>query len=357
MLGQKTKIAVIGAGLIGERHARLVKSSQRAELCALVDSSDSARALTGELESPFFSTIDELLGSGTLVDGVIIATPNATHRDIGLAAIEQNIPCLIEKPLASSAEDASALANASSSSGVPVLVGHHRRHHEASRLTHKLVREGKLGVVLAGQVTWCLRKPNDYFEAGPWRQQAGGGPVWINLIHEIDLLRYFLGDVASVSAMTANQARGAAVEDCAAIVLRFESGGLATVLVSDATPSPWHFEGASGENPNIAATGQDGLRLFASLGTLSFPSLQFWSHDSGKDGHWGEMILPRSVGKSLALDGEIALAAQLDHFCDIISGSVAPLVSADEGLQNIRVTEAILEAAQSGNTVHLKATA
>lgn len=350
-----TRIAVIGAGLIGERHARLVHKDRRTTLTAIVDPAPAAQTLCAQFGVAWFATLAELLKSETSVDGVIVATPNATHKPIGLEAIEAGIACLIEKPLAANSQDAAELETASRLNAVPVLVGHHRRYHEASGHIRKLIDDGAIGAIMAAQVTWCLRKPDEYFEAAPWRQQAGGGPVWINLIHEIDLLRYFLGEVQCVTAMLSNKARGAAVEDCASIILRCHNGALATILVSDATPSPWHFEGASAENPNIAATRQDGMRLFGRQGSLSFPSMKVWQHRDQEKGHWGTDIEETSLNdpSSPCMDGEVALGAQLHHFCDVIEGNAQPLVSAMDGLQNILVTEAILEAASTGQSVTL----
>jgi len=352
---QSVSVAVIGAGLIGERHARLIDRGGRANLAAVVDPADSARSLADTFGAPVFATVDDLLKSETSIDGVVIATPNTTHRDIGEIFINAGIPCLIEKPLAANSEDALTICECAEQAGVPVLVGHHRRYHEASFQAREMIESGTLGALVAGQVTWCLRKPDDYFQKGTWRLGAGGGPVWINLIHEIDLLRSFFGDVVEVTAMTANSVRDSPVEDTAALVLRFSSQALVSVILSDATPTPWHFEGASDENPTIAETGCDGMRLMGTKASLEFPSLRVWKHDQPDTGHWGEAIHSHDMDKKGSMAGEVALSQQLEHFCDVISLGFEPLVSARDGLENIRVTEAILRSAEKGKTIQLTA--
>ncbi|MCA1371958.1 gfo/Idh/MocA family oxidoreductase, partial [Bradyrhizobium sp. BRP14] len=110
------------------------------------------------------------------------------------------------------------------------------------------VTNGKLGQLTAVVGLWLLRKPDDYFEVA-WRREAGGGPLLINLIHDIDNLRFICGEIVEVQALTSNKVRGFAVEDTAALLLRFANGALGTVTVSDATPAPWSWELSSGENP------------------------------------------------------------------------------------------------------------
>ena len=346
----RPRIAVLGAGLIGQRHAQIISTRPEISLAGLVDPSPIAGKLCSKFSCEVFADLNLLMDKVTQIDGVIIATPNNTHLELSKECINRGIPVLVEKPLAINASEAREIYEQAVLRDTPVLVGHHRRYHEASQKTKKLVSSGKLGKLIAGQVTWCLRKPNSYFEQGSWRSQSGGGPVWINLIHEIDLLRFFFGEVESVSAMTSNSVRRYDVEDTAAILLRFENEVLVTVLISDAAPSPWHFEGASGENPNIAQTGQDGMRLMGTKAALEFPSLTLWQHPSGDNGDWGKQIDYLHEEQS-SMGDEFALNAQIEHFIDVIENRCAPIVSASDGLNNILVTEAILKSSQTGKTV------
>lgn len=344
------KFALVGAGLIGVRHAHAIAQHPHAGLSVIIDPAAPAQKLAEDLGARHFSDIDQFFASGEAIDAVIIATPNNTHRPFALAFIEKGVPCLIEKPLAANSEDALAIVKASQQAGVPVLVGHHRRHHDVSHVMRQKIDQGAFGQIVGGQLTWMLRKPDEYYDAGKWRIEKGGGPIWINLIHEIDLVRYFLGEIVAVSAMASNDVRGNEVEESAVINMRFESGAMLSAIVSDTAPSPWHFEGGSAENPNICPTNHGGLRLFGTRGAIEFPQMRHWQHDT-PDGHWGEAIKSDTNAAADIISGEAILGSQIEHFIAIIQNHTTPLVTAQDGYQNVVVVEAIHEAIKTGATV------
>ena len=346
------KIVVVGAGLIGERHAKLVAGLQGFELCAIIDPSEHSKKIAKHLSVSHFENLHVFFESEIQCDGAVIATPNDTHHSFAVSFFEKGIACLIEKPLAANSEDALAITEASSKTNAPVLVGHHRRHHSVSTVLKNKIEQGELGQLVGAQLTWMLRKPDNYFEAGEWRIQKGGGPIWINLIHEIDLLRYFMGEITEVSAFVSNSIRKNAVEDSGVINMRCENGAVVSAILSDAAPSPWHFEGGSGENPNIHKTDQGGLRIFGTKASIEFPSLRKWQHDNDQ-GHWGTLIKKTVHQFNHELDGEIALTKQLENFGNVIKREAPPLVSASDGVQSVRVVEAIHKSANDGSTVKI----
>ncbi|MDJ0612808.1 MAG: Gfo/Idh/MocA family oxidoreductase [Rhizobiaceae bacterium] len=343
-------VAVIGAGLIGARHAKLLDALPQTELFAIVDPVNKPGSDGFGKQVSHFDSFQEFLERSAECDGAIIATPNHTHKDIAERCLSHGIACLVEKPLAANSDDAREILKASEASGKPVLVGHHRRHHKASQELKRLIEGGSLGSIVGAQVSWVLRKPDEYFAAGDWRTKAGGGPVWINLIHEIDLLRYFIGEIVEVSSMLSNSTRGTEAEDTGVISMRFENDAVCSAILSDASPSPWHFEGGSGENPNIAYTGQDGMRIFGTQASISFPSMSVWRHESA-EGHWGTAITQHKPITDTTMDGEVALSKQLEHFVDVVKGNTQPLVSARDGLQSVRVVEAIHASAKINQSV------
>ena len=190
------------------------------------------------------------------------------------------------------------------------------------------------------------KRQADYFQAD-WRTRAGGGPVYINLIHDIDLLQYLCGPIASVQAVEANGIRGFEVEDTSAILLKFASGAVGTVTVSDTISAPWSWELTSGENPVYPKTDQSCYTIGGTQASLSIPDLKVWTH-RGTQSWWSP--IDNTALEVNALD---PVAEQFQHFLDVVSGTADPLVTAEDGLRNIEVLEAVKSAARSGVTVHL----
>lgn len=336
---ENPSIAVVGAGLIGRRHAGLV--ARDAHLAAIVDPAPAARDVAAAHGVPWFADIADALERAR-PDGVIVATPNHLHLAHGTACIEAGLPALIEKPLADNAAAARTLRDRAEAAGVPLLVGHHRRHGGAVKVARAAIEAGDLGRIVAVQAAFLLYKPDDYF-AADWRRQPGAGPTYINLIHDIDMLRHLCGEIVAVQATEASAVRGFAVEDTSAIILQFEGGALGTVTVSDTAVAPWSWEMTSGENPMYPETTQSAYQIAGTLGGLSLPDLHLWRHDGPRG--WTTPI----AAERLPHDRPDPVAAQLAHFIEVIAGRASPLVTAQEGLRNIEVLDAIKRAAASGS--------
>lgn len=337
-------LAVIGAGLIGRAHIARIQASPSCRLAAIVDPTDAAKTQAAELGLPWFADIAAMLAAGR-PDGAIIATPNQLHLPHGLACLEAGLPVLIEKPLAETVANAYRLAEVSEQMKVPLLVGHHRRHNPIVQAARRAVREGRLGRITAVQGSFLLLKPDDYFNIG-WRKAPGGGPVLINLIHDIDLLRFICGEIIGVQAMASNARRDFPVEDTAAALLRFESGALGTLIASDTVPAPWSWELTAGENVFYPQQKDQNCYLITGTeGALALPSLKLWRY-AGTHG-WGEP-LEREI---LPHESRDPLVEQLEHFCAVIRGTAEPVITGRDGARSLAVAMAVHEAAASQQAV------
>src|SRR5688572_10886011 len=243
------RIAVVGAGLIGRTHISVLRAGNPDyTLAGVADPAPFAAKEGKELGYPVYASIEEMFEKAK-PEGVIVAVPNQMHVKVGLACIARKIPIIVEKPVADSVAEALELVAAGEKAGIPTLVGHHRRHNPIMRKAAEIIANGGIGRVVAANGLWLSHKPKDYFNIA-WRREAGGGPVLINAIHDIDCLRMLCGDVESVSAITSNATRQFEVEDTAGAVLHFASGAVGTLLVSDVVSAPWSWEWGSRENPN-----------------------------------------------------------------------------------------------------------
>lgn len=340
------RIAVAGAGLIGRRHARLVQESDSCELSAIVDLVPGAGELAREIGAPVYAALSDLFASEE-PDGVIVATPNALHVEHGLECVKHGVPSLIEKPLADSVEEAVRLTEASEAAGVPLLVGHHRRHNPILAKARQIVREGALGPIVAVMGSALFYKPDDYFEAGPWRGEAGGGPILINMIHEVDALRWTCGEIATVQAMSSDATRGFPVEDTVAISLRFASGALGTFILSDTAASARSWEQTSGENASYPSYPEDSYLISGTRGSLSIPTMRLKIY-AGKRSWWEPF-----QEETIKVEPADPLVNQLEHFCAVIRGDAQPLVTGREGVQTLRATLAIHRSSQTTDSVQL----
>lgn len=338
----KLRIAVVGAGVIGRTHIQTLQQTADLVLSAVIDPAIPEGSLAG---APVSVTLEDALGR-CAIDGVIIAAPNDLHRPLTEAALAAGKPVLLEKPVANDLADGRALIAAAQASGVPVLVGHHRRHNPIVRAAKSAIDEGVLGDLVAATVMTTLPKPPSYFDV-PWRSQPrSGGPLAINAIHEIDLLRHFWGPVRAVSAMVSTAGRNAAVEDSAAILLAFQRGGLATITLTDLGAGPWAWDLSAGENPgrfpahDVIAHAYSGTRA-----ALSLPDLALWRHPGAPD--WTQPMRRDVLAHSTA----DPYVAQLGHFADVIRGKCPPAVTLAEGVANMAVVAAIKRSGETGALV------
>lgn len=334
----------MGAGLVGRRHAKAIAYRPDAELLAVVDPSEAGREFSARHGHRHFSSLAEMF-SACDPDGVILATPTPLHVEQGQQCVAQGCPVLIEKPIADVSAQAENLLEQAGRAGVPILVGHHRRHNPLVARAHQLITAGEIGVVRAVHANCWLYKPDDYFDVAPWRKKKGAGPISVNLVHDIDLIRHLCGEIASVSARALPSQRGYENEELAAALLCFESGAVGTISVADSIASPWSWELTARENPVYPATTQSCYQIGGSLGSLSLPDLTLWRHTERPD-WWKPMTATVQT-----CDNADPLDRQMEHFLAVIAGEEQPLVSGLEGLRSQRVVEAIQQSAQTGETV------
>jgi predicted dehydrogenase len=343
------KIAIAGAGVIGRAHMAVLAQNPNCQLCAIADPSGAAQQLSQALDIAWFATLDELL-TQVQPDGVIVSTPNALHVPQALHCIEKGLPVLLEKPIAHTVADAQRLVQVVQNLQAKVLIGHHRAHSPIMRETKTLIDSGRLGRLVGVLGSAMFYKSDSYFNEAPWRSQTGGGPVLINLIHEIHSLRMLCGEIVEVQAMTSNAVRGFAVEDTASISFRFASGVLGSFLLSDTSASARSWEQTSQENKAYASYDDEDCYVIAgTLGSLAVPSMRLKTFAKNDDRSWFKPFDCNVV----ALQREDPLKLQIAHFLNVVQGKTVPLVSALDGLQNLLVVDAISRAIASQQTIRL----
>jgi predicted dehydrogenase len=336
------RIAVAGAGMIGKRHIEEVATGRDTALAAIVDPGPAAPEPAEKFSVPLYRSLAELFEVDK-PDGVILATPNRMHVDGGLECVAAGVPVIVEKPIGDTVEGATRLVEAGEAAGVPVLTGPHRNYSPVMAKAREIVRSGRLGSIVAVVGTALFYKPDDYFDAGGgWRRQPGGGPILLNLIHEVNNLLSLVGPIAAVQAVTSNATRGFPVEDTAAMVFTFANGALGTFLLSDAAASARSWEQTSQENTSYAAyPDEDCYHIAGTLGSLSVPTMRVKTFPGTRS--WWEPF----DAVTEPLDRSDPLANQVAHFAAVIRGAAEPICSGRDGLATLKVVDAVVAAART----------
>ena len=257
------KLLLAGTGLIGQRHLNHILEHPDLTLAGIIDPVVENRTTP---HAPGFATLSDV---DVAADGIILATPTDTHAPLTIAALDRGLHVLVEKPVAASLVEADEMIAASKRTGKKISVGHHRRHHPLVSKTVEILSSGQIGRPLVASLLWCMKKPVAYFDVD-WRKGVDGGPVKQNLIHDVDTLRAFFGEVTSVTGAGSNVMRNAPRHESGGVVLTFDSGAIVTIAFSDATPTPWGFEAGTGESPHIPKRHKPRCRLLVQTGDWNF---------------------------------------------------------------------------------------
>jgi len=348
---ERVRLGLIGLGLIGTPHARTVQRVDECELVAVADVDEKHRETAARLGVTYYQDYQEMIRKETL-HGVIIATLNHLHAPMGIGCAQRGLHLLVEKPIAPTLVEADHLVEAATQNKVRILVGHQRRFNPLVEKAREMVRGGDLGKLVGATITWALLKPPQYFE-GPfaWRKNKGGGPILINLIHEIDNLRYICGEIHEVFAMASNKVRDFSVEDTAGVSLRFENGAVGSVFVSDCAPSISAYEATTGENPLIPHDFGNCYHFYGTEASLLFPQMKklFYS-DPAKLG-WHYPITEQGVK---VIQDDDPYVKEFRHFAKVIRGEEPSRISGEDARRTLEVTLAIQRSGETGQPVRLR---
>jgi predicted dehydrogenase len=345
----KTRIAVVGAGMIGLAHIAVLRQSPTCSLAAVVDAMASAKIHADAAGVAFYSSLGELFNAQQ-PDAVILATPNHLHLAQAIECIAAGVAVLVEKPIAPTVAEGEQLVRVVEETGARLLIGHHRAHSPIMAKARETIQSGELGRIVAVMGSATFYKPDSYFSDSPWRSQIGGGPILLNLIHEIHNLRLLCGEIAAVQAIASNAVRGFEVEDTVAINLRFASGALGTFMLSDTAASARSWEQTSHENKAYPAYDDEDCYIISGTnGCLGVPTMRLKTYPRPQDRSWWKPFETGVVG----MLRDDPLKHQIEHFGAVARGETDPLVSARDGLANLRVTEAIAAAALSGKMIEI----
>ncbi len=238
-------IAVVGCGRISGNHFAAIAKVDGLRLAAVCDvEQDRAKAAGEAHRVPWFTSMERMLAD-VPCDIVALCTPSGLHAPQGILAARAGKHVLSEKPMATTLRAADDLVAACDAAGVQLFVVKQNRLNPPIQLLRRAVDKGRFGRIYMANVTVRWQRPQEYYDAAPWRGtwEFDGGAIMNQASHYVDLIQWLVGPVESVMARTATQARHIEAEDSGVAVLKFRSGALGVIEVNVLT-YPKNLEGS-----------------------------------------------------------------------------------------------------------------
>jgi predicted dehydrogenase len=321
------RAGLIGLGMMGRHHARVLGSLDGVELVAVADPGGDPHGVAGD--RPLLGSVEELIAAG--LDYCVVAVPTAFHEDVALALAEAGVHTLVEKPLAQDTAAATRVAEAFEAHGLVGAVGHIERYNPALQSLRERLEAGELGD--AYQVATRRQGP---FPA----RIADVGVVKDLATHDIDLTAWVLRQpFTNVSARTAFKS-GREYEDLVAVVGQLADGTVTSHLVNWLSPLKERVTIVTGERGAFVAD------------TLTADLTLFKNGDI--DTAWSNIAQFRGVREGdvvrYAIPKPEPLRVEHEQFRDAVAGKDADIVTMRQGLRTVAVAEACIESARTGTT-------
>jgi predicted dehydrogenase len=301
------RVGVVGAGVMGSNHARVLAGLPGISLTGVVDPLEAHRTRVSQFtDCPTFETLEQLLAEG--VDAVTVAAPTHLHHEIALACIARRIHVMVEKPIASSVAEGRAIVDAARRAGVTLMVGHVERFNPAvAAIKQALAGEDILSIAIT--------------RVGPFPPRMSNVGVVIDLaVHDIDLIRWFTeSDIVEVQPQLSSAV--AEREDIALLQFRTASGVLAHINTNWLTPF-------KARNVTVATRGK---YVMGDLLTRQVTECFGFK----PDGSYSMRHLP--VGH------DEPLRAELIAFLHAVRSGAVPAVTGDEGVASLEIATQCLE--------------
>lgn len=342
------KTLLVGLGAIGQRHLRNLREvlGPGAEFLAY-RVRGLRHALTGELcvrpdadiEREFglrvFHELDAALTERP--DCAFVCNPSSLHLPAALAAVRAGCHLFIEKPLSHRMEGVEELVAEVRQRGTVAMVGFQFRFHPGLAAVKRLIDENTIGRIVHAHAHWGEFLPGwhpyEDFKSGYAARADLGGGVILTLCHPLDYLRWLVGEVVAVQAMTASVGGfGLDVEDTADITLRFQSGCVGSVHVDYLQRPPAHWLQITGERGVIRWDNADGV---VHVG-------------QPEPGGWSTLPPPDPFERN------DMFMAEARHFLDAIAGRANVAVGLADGVRALEIALAARESANRGELVRLR---
>ncbi|MBM4069965.1 MAG: Gfo/Idh/MocA family oxidoreductase [Planctomycetes bacterium] len=344
---QPVRIALVGCGKVGQIHASAVASLAEAELVAVCDAiSERSETLAARLRARAYTDTALMLREAR-PEVVLIGTPHPLHAEPAILAADAGVHVLVEKPMAANLRDCDAMLAAARKTGTLLGVISQRRWYEPVQRLRAAIDAGKIGRPALGLFLMYSWREQAYYQSDPWRgkwDSEGGGVLVNQSPHQLDLLRWFMGPIAEVSGYWANVNHpGVEVDDTAVAVLRFQDGGIGSIVTSVAQQpgiyTKVHVHGSNGASVGVET--DRGATFIAGYSRITEPPLNDLWTIPGE-----EHLLPRFRAEDRErFERHDATthyhALQIQDFLQAVRQRRPPLVTGEDGRATVELFTAI----------------
>ncbi len=353
---EKLKTAVVGCGKVAHIHAEALAAIPESEFVAVCGrDAAKARAFGEQYRVRSFTRVEEMVGAG--VQAVVVATPHPAHASVTIAALRAGAHAIVEKPLASSLEDCDAMIGAARAGRRTLAMISQRRLYAPVLRVRQAIDDGKIGRPVLGTVTLLGWRDEAYYRSDPWRGSwdgEGGGVLVNQAPHQIDLLQWFMGEVDELYGVWANLNHPTIeVEDTSIAVLRFRSGALGNIVVSNSqNPGLFGKVWVHGSNGATVGVQTDGGSMFiAGMTTVTEPPINDVWKVPGE-----EERLARWQKEDADFFQTIDATKhyhrlQIRDFLQAILEGREPMVPGEEGRKTVEIFTAIYRSQRDGRPV------
>lgn len=354
---RKLRSAVIGSGKVGHFHAQSFIKIDRTELVACYSrTASSVEKFAAEYGINGYTDINEMFGNEDL-DIVSICTPHPNHAEFAILAAKHNVHVIIEKPLAVTLSDCNEIIEAKNKHNVKMTTIVQRRFFPSCMRIKETIDSGKIGMPILGTVNMYGWRNQAYYESDPWRgtwDQEGGGVLVNQAPHQLDLLLWYMGEIDELYGSWANFNHPyIEVEDTAVAFIKFKSGALASITVSNSqNPALYGKVHVFGSKGGAVGVQTDGGQMFiAGVSEISEPPLNdIWTVDGELD------KLEELREKDSKYFNEVDFTThfhveQITDFVNAIENDTEPLVTVEDGRRTVELFTAIYRATETGKPI------
>jgi UDP-N-acetylglucosamine 3-dehydrogenase len=337
----KIKVAVFGCGAIAQRrHIPEYASNPNVELVAFADPMiERAQQMAETYGGKAYASHEELL-KNEKVDAISVCTPNYLHAPMSIAAANYGAHVLVEKPMASTEEEAKQMIEAARRNGVYLMVGHNQRLMPPHIKAKELLDSGKLGKVLTFRTAFGHPGPEGWSVdgRGSWffrKEEAIMGAMGDLGVHKSDFIRFLLSDeVAEVAGFIGTiHKEGTDVDDNATCIVRMKSGAIGTLVAS------WtQYKG--GDNSTVLWCENGVMKIGTESGDEVIVELRDGSVETYKVG-------------AMATNEKQVPSGVIDAFVNSIVTQTPPSISGEEGMRSLKVILAAFESQATGQIIKL----